>query len=457
MLNSHKIIVKWHTSSHAACSTRYCWENSELAAMEEDLDLEVSLGWPTGTLAILRAAFDRKLNRFTSWNLSSIPQRRAHQAAAAAYMRGVPCSPPAAPDEARSGSYTVQISHEPAAEFASLLRECFVVCDNNVLKAWPRILHSQVDCILEDIHEDKKNLSTLAQIIQAAPPTKSWLIIGGGISCDMAAYAAYLCKAPFTLVPTTLLAMVDAAVGGKTGVNFAPYGKNLLGSFTFPERVLIHTQWLESLPIAEFYAGAGECFKHALLAGNTQLLDELCIIFSSRNFTRLAQHLCFLVDVKAQIVQRDPFEHGERSVLNLGHTLAHALEAVALEAKTQTVMRHGEAVSIGLVFEAQLAWELDYLPKQDFDFIKKILENAGIFLTRTNLERCLGFPLSSAPLVAKLLHHMRLDKKNTASEAIPFVLLQQPGIVVSPNPQTWVVSVPKVTVQQALEAFLLHY
>ncbi|MFN2108038.1 MAG: 3-dehydroquinate synthase, partial [Anaerolineae bacterium] len=172
------------------------------------------------------------------------------------------------------------------------------------------------------------------------------LALGGGVTGDIAGFAAatFMRGTHFVQVPTSLLAMTDASVGGKTGVDL-PQGKNLVGAFKQPELVLIDLAVLETLPAAEFRSGMAELLKHGVI-GAPELFDELRIANYELRITYLARSL----RVKIAIVEEDPFERGRRALLNLGHTSAHGLEQVS-----DFTLRHGDAVSIGMVVAVRIA------------------------------------------------------------------------------------------------------
>ncbi|WP_261663664.1 3-dehydroquinate synthase [Deinococcus sp. Marseille-Q6407] len=203
------------------------------------------------------------------------------------------------------------------------------------------------------LQEVERLLSALAQ----GGLTRAGAVVGlgGGATTDVAGFvaASYLRGVSFYAAPTTLLGMVDAAIGGKTGVNL-PEGKNLVGAFWPPRTVWCDTETLDTLPPRDFRSGAAEVFKHGLLARPELLTQVLPSAFSAAGLTRFSEWLPELVHsaaaVKAEVVARDPTEQGERAFLNLGHTLAHALEAY-----TRHKLPHGEAVGYGLHFAALLS------------------------------------------------------------------------------------------------------
>lgn len=177
--------------------------------------------------------------------------------------------------------------------------------------------------------------------------------LGGGATTDLAGFAAasYLRGVAYYSVPTTLLGMVDAAVGGKTGVNL-PEGKNLVGAFWPPKAVWCDPELLSSLPPAVFREGAAEAYKHGLIS-DPSLLPRILSPDFRPGQPGFEQTLAAAVAVKAGVVTRDLTEQGERAYLNFGHTLAHAIEAV-----TQHGVSHGDAVGYGMHYAALLSREL---------------------------------------------------------------------------------------------------
>jgi 5-deoxy-5-amino-3-dehydroquinate synthase len=245
--------------------------------------------------------------------------------------------------------------HEVARFLPPGARTAAVVTQESILDAgWVDGLQlgvpSQV-CVIPD-GEDAKTLSTvegLARRFVAAGLTRADAVVavGGGIVTDVAGFAAatYHRGTAYVNVATSLLAQVDAAIGGKTGVNL-PEGKNLVGSFWQPNAVLCDTETLSSLPPREWLCGRGEIAKYAFL-GDAPNADQ-----------PIDEQVARCAGIKAAIVSEDEREGGRRAVLNYGHTLAHALEAAALSDHHDWDLRHGEAVAIGLLFAARLAERL---------------------------------------------------------------------------------------------------
>lgn len=241
-----------------------------------------------------------------------------------------------------------------------------VVTDTNVaplygepLAAALRGLGAQADCVVFSAGEEAKTRDTVFdlqdRLIDLGHGRDSWLIaLGGGVVGDVGGFvAATLFRGiPYVQVPTTLLAMVDSSVGGKTGVD-TPAGKNLVGAFLQPRRVLADLGALASLPRREVAAGLAEVIKYGVILDavffellEQELLDG-ALAGDEAALARIVSRCC---DLKASVVAADETEADYRQVLNFGHTVAHALEAV-----TGYGLRHGEAVAIGMVVEARLA------------------------------------------------------------------------------------------------------
>lgn len=224
------------------------------------------------------------------------------------------------------------------------------------------------------------------------------LALGGGVVGDLAGFAAasYQRGVAFVQVPTTLLAQVDSAVGGKTGVNHAG-GKNLIGAFHQPTAVMIDTRTLTTLPARELRAGLAEVIKYglicdaALFAWLEAHLDAL-LAGEPEALAHVIRRSC---EIKAAIVGRDEREQGERALLNLGHSFGHALEA----ATAYQEWLHGEAVGAGLVMAAAMSQACGFLSAADAARVRQLVERAGLPAHVANVGP------------RALLEHMRIDKK----------------------------------------------
>jgi 3-dehydroquinate synthase len=223
--------------------------------------------------------------------------------------------------------------------------------------------------------------------------------LGGGVIGDLTGFVAatYMRGLPYVLAPTTLLAMLDASVGGKTGVN-APQGKNLIGAFHQPAAVIADPLALTTLPEREFRSGLAEAVKHGLIADAAyfEWMEAQAAAIIGRDPETLAWLVRRSVEIKAQVVSEDERESGRRAILNAGHTVAHALEQVS-----NYQLAHGEAVALGLVAECEIAERLNLAPK---GLRKRV---AGL-LDRLGLPHQYPRPLTRS----LVLEQMATDKKN---------------------------------------------
>ena len=196
--------------------------------------------------------------------------------------------------------------------------------------------------------------------------------LGGGMVTDLGGFVASVYKRclAFINVPTSLLGMIDAAVGGKTGIDFAGY-KNQLGTFAAAQATYIDTGFLQTLPSQEWINGFAELLKHALIS-DVQLWQDLSKIQNVQKELQL-ETIQQGVQIKAKIVAQDPTELGLRKILNFGHTIGHALESYYLN--TETPLSHGHAVALGLLLESKISVELAALTKGEFLSIEARIKN----------------------------------------------------------------------------------
>ena len=248
---------------------------------------------------------------------------------------------------------------------STLANQLFIVCDRNVRNLAEKI-GIESDGVFEiDATEDTKDISTVVEINRwlmdkGADRNALLLGIGGGITTDITGFAASVYKRGirFAFVPTTLLSQVDAAIGGKNGVNLDSF-KNMIGVIRQPEAVFICQEPLDILPYTQIVGGAAELLKTFIIDNSKGLYEKAVETLSGireagGNISGYSKNLNTLIAeaalVKAGIAGRDPFEKGERRLLNLGHTFAHAIEKLSGEK-----ISHGEAVSIGIILAARLA------------------------------------------------------------------------------------------------------
>jgi 3-dehydroquinate synthase len=238
--------------------------------------------------------------------------------------------------------------------------------------------------------------------------------LGGGVVGDLAGFAAacWMRGIDCVQLPTSLLAMVDSSVGGKTGLDLDA-GKNLVGAFHPPVAVLADTDALRTLPPRELRAGLAEVVKYGAIrdAGFLDWLHAHADALLGNDGDVLAEAISRSCAHKAAIVERDPFERGERALLNFGHTFGHAIEA----AQAYAGLNHGEAIAVGMVLAARLSARLGMAAEDDSERLAALLARFGLPVQ---------IPAGLEP--AALLERMRLDKKATAG-GLRFVLWRGPG------------------------------
>lgn len=267
----------------------------------------------------------------------------------------------------------------------------------------------------EDVNKTIETLSLVWQALSDKGATRHSLLInlGGGMVTDLGGFAAATFKRgiAYINVPTTLLAMVDASVGGKTGINFNGL-KNEIGAFAPAASVLLETEFLRTLDDHNFFSGYAEMLKHGLISNTAHWAELLAFDTAGINYNHLKQLVGESVQVKEQIVEQDPFEHGIRKALNLGHTVGHAFESLALE--EQRPVLHGYAVAWGIVCELYLSHIKAGFPKEKMrQTIQFIKESYGAF----------AFDCKQYDRLYEFMLH---DKKNTAG-IVNFTLLKEIG------------------------------
>jgi 3-dehydroquinate synthase len=269
--------------------------------------------------------------------------------------------------------------------------------------------------------EEFKTLGSLEPIFDALVQARinrdgCIVALGGGVVGDMAGFAAacYQRGIDFVQVPTTLLAQVDSSVGGKTGVNH-PGGKNLIGAFHQPRAVIADLGTLRTLPLRELRAGLAEVIKYGLIVDESffawleQHIDEL-LALDMPALSYAVQKSC---EFKARIVAADEREHGQRALLNLGHTFGHAIET----ASGYGTWLHGEAVGAGMLLAADVSRRLGWLESTDVERVRRLLERTGLPMIAPKIG------------AARALELMGMDKK-VLQGRIRLVLLRQIGTAV---------------------------
>lgn len=293
-----------------------------------------------------------------------------------------------------------------------------IVDENTKEHCYPLVKDFVEDALLIEVKsgEENKNLSTCTHIWQEltdAAFDRHGLVInlGGGVIGDMGGFCAATYKRgiDFIQIPTTLLAQVDASVGGKLGIDFNGY-KNHIGAFTQPNAVLIDSIFFDTLPLLEIRSGFAEIIKHCLIRDGDMWDTIRKKELSQQDLTTLVAHS---VAIKKEIVAEDPREKGLRKILNFGHTLGHAVETHFLEKEGQRLL-HGEAIAVGMIMEAYIAHERKMIDNKTLSQIEKFIftEYGKVLITESE--------------IVDILKHTKQDKKNKGDK-VRFSLLNGRG------------------------------
>lgn len=315
------------------------------------------------------------------------------------------------------------------ADVAAFLKEepeLYVIYDENVAGLAEAVLKDlplAKEAIGLKTSEDRKTLETVQglcrRLLEAGASRNAFLLaVGGGITTDMTGFAAAIYKRGirYANLPTTLLAQVDAAIGGKTGVNLDGY-KNMLGAFRMPEYTFLCAEVLQTLPPREYRAGLAEMLK-TFLIGDAEAYEAALKGVTPTLISKAAQ-------IKADIVSQDPQEHGIRAKLNLGHTFGHAIEHEAQ--KRGDDIHHGEAVAMGMILAARLSERIG------------LAQNGLEEKLRADFE-AVGLPTKCPYPLENLAAAMAVDKK-AAEGRVKWILIEAPGRVV----------IQEMTVKEAMD------
>jgi 3-dehydroquinate synthetase len=383
--------------------------------------------WPnkppfkSSCIQIWKKAFSLGLTKNIGWDISKLSpqQQKIYLTAAAHYMRGVYCynNKLICPFPKKQKGFIKFYQDSPPLTSSSL-----TIIDKKLKKNWDFPKFSNL--LFVDVSEKIKSFSFvnyLIQIWENNKKPKKITAIGGGVLSDVVGFTCSLLQIDYEIIPTTLLSAVDASIGGKTAINFSPYGKNMLGSFYLPQKVSIWNGWFNSLKEEQIYEGAAECLKHILLLQDLELLKNVSNSLQEKKFFELYKRLPLLLEVKTKIVNKDPFDLGNRKLLNLGHTLAHGLESLSQQQRTNHIS-HGQAVAIGLIFSLLLSKQKKIVEDYFADSAINLICNCGCLISR---ERFDNFFIYKDPqdLWEKLDIFLKRDKKNTCSSRISWVLL----------------------------------
>ncbi|MEM6523892.1 MAG: 3-dehydroquinate synthase [Bacteroidota bacterium] len=288
-----------------------------------------------------------------------------------------------------------------------------LVDENTLINCYPLIKESLPDhCIIEIKSGEKfKTIETCnhiwGRLTDEAFDRKSLMLnLGGGVIGDMGGFAARTFKRgiKFINIPTTLLAQVDASIGGKLGIDFEGL-KNHIGLFSDPDKVIIDPIFLESLPHEELISGFAEVIKHNLIADESHWEELKTQKLSDLNWLDVIKHS---VAIKSRVVASDPFETGNRKTLNFGHTIGHAVESFKMIINKRIL--HGEAVALGMISESYLSYKKGLLSSKELKSIENYIDSV---FTRIKIE---------PKEINKILDLMGQDKKNRGNRILAALL-----------------------------------
>ena len=298
----------------------------------------------------------------------------------------------------------------------------FLLVDNNsqqyCLTRFDKNIDFQVEVIKINSGEQFKTLDTCqiiwSELSEKGADRKSILInLGGGVITDIGGFVASCFRRgiSFLHIPTTLLGMVDAAIGGKTGVDLM-HLKNQIGVINQPDMVLYDFRFLSTLPKIELVSGFAEILKHGLIVSKNYL--DKCFTVNDISYETVIPLIQESIETKLKIVLEDTNENGIRKALNYGHTLGHAIETYRMEQESSQHLLHGEAIAIGLVLETFISKELYGFPEEDLEKLKNFIDSTYVKQDFSNKDQ------------NEIINIMKYDKKNIGDN-VNFVLLKEIG------------------------------
>lgn len=334
-----------------------------------------------------------------------------------------------------TGGYEIRLEEDfkalPVAlrELGYSGRRICVISDDNVFPLYGEEVLGVLKDITDETYsivfkagEDRKNLDTVREMYKALTgyrlDRKDLIVaLGGGVTGDMAGFTAatYLRGIDFIQVPTSLLACTDSSIGGKTGVDLDEY-KNMVGAFKMPSLVYINLHTLSTLPDRDFASGMGEIIKHGLIK-DASYYEWVINNFSEINDREpeiLLEMIRRSLEIKREVVEKDPYEKGERALLNFGHTIGHAIEKYM-----NFTLMHGECVALGIIAACHISYKRGQLSTEEFYEIRDMFVPFGLPIT---------LPDDVDP--EKILELTKSDKKMDNGK-IRFVLLKEVGKAVT--------------------------
>ena len=357
--------------------------------------------------------------------------------------------------KSRNDSYEIEVESGLFARSAHRFRkiddrisEWVIICDENVAAIYGKKFLRQMQKAPLKAHlvtfpagERSKSRKVLSKIEDSLfdlgiGRDGGIVALGGGVTGDIAGFiaATYMRGIPFVQVPTTLLAMVDSSVGGKTGID-VPAGKNLIGAFYQPKAALIDPELLKTLPAGEIQNGMAEVVKHAMIAdaGLFQTLEKHADALYALDSKLMEPIIALSCAIKVRIVEMDERESGLRQVLNYGHTVGHAIERLS-----RYRFPHGRAVALGMAVEGLIARNMGFLKDEE-------LERQNALLKRLKFKLAIPKRWSAEEIIAA----MRSDKKVRSGE-IRMALPAKIGKMMKPGKNSWTLSPPVRIIANAL-------
>jgi len=330
-----------------------------------------------------------------------------------------------------ANNYSVFFNSNGYETLAKMLKptyysKIFILVDENTSQyCLPHLLNNlsteiEIEIIELEVGEIHKNIATCTEVWAALSELggdrKSILLnLGGGVISDLGGFVACTFKRgiDFINIPTTLLSMVDASIGGKNGVDLGNL-KNQIGIIREPKAVIVDTQFLNTLPQNEMRSGLAEMLKHGLIF-DKEYWNKFKNL-KSLHTNDLNQLIHQSIQIKNSIVSEDLTENGIRKALNFGHTLGHAIESYFLENETKTILLHGEAIAIGMILESYISREKDLITNEEYQEIKYIINDIfdTVNFTQNDIEKIIGLLI--------------FDKKNEFGK-VQFALLNGIGNV----------------------------
>jgi 3-dehydroquinate synthase len=335
-------------------------------------------------------------------------------------------------DKKSSSSYEIRMGYKIIDRMALIIAKnhkagsYFLITDNSVGSIYAKQMMDSFKDVGLNINliefpagESSKNINIVLDIVGkllefGADRSTTLIALGGGVVGDMVGFIAsiYMRGIPYIQIPTTLIGQVDSSIGGKTAIDL-PYGKNLLGTFCQPRAVFADLTFLETLPQKEFNNGLAEIIKYGIIDDEKMfsMLEENMDAVKSRDSSVLLKLVENCCRIKKSIVEIDEKEQGLRRILNFGHTLGHAIEAVS-----EYTISHGEGVALGMVAAARISEKMHYLDVAQLKRIEEIILRAG-----------LPVKIPQNYSVDEIISRLAMDKKKK-DDVVHFVLLKKIGM-----------------------------